>query len=160
MDNYTRLIQDNLNKLFSSLPNDFDQCIQATRQEDKFILEAFGATCEISRDGICFDPSAQGAFPDAIPGLLVSLYALNASDTAMNLTPLTAFKEFPDSMPYAGAFATHTEQMLVPYVDRIKSSIPKVMASLGGMYSPPGNRGRFLLCGPPPAQNCPLLYFL
>lgn len=37
--------------------------------------------------------------------------------------PLKAFKKFPDSMPYIGAFTTHTEQLLVPYVAKIKESL-------------------------------------
>ena len=144
MDNYSRLIQNNLDKLYTSLPQDFDQCIQATWEKDCFKLDAFGNICVISPDGICFeDVEKSSEDQDPIPGLLVSLYALNASNAGMNLTPLKAFKEFPDSMPYAGAFATHTEQLLVPYVPQIKASIPKIVSNLKGQASPPGTGGDF-----------------
>lgn len=143
MDNYTRLIQENLDKLYASLPRDFHTCIQARKEDDTFIMDAFGTECVISRDGICFDTAQCGPFFDTIPGLLVSLYALNATDTSMALTPLKAFKEFPDSMPYAGAFATHTEQCLAPHVNRIKGAIPKVIHALKGQVSPPGTGGDF-----------------
>lgn len=146
MNNYSRLIQNNLDKLYESLPGDFDQCIEAIREEDRFKFDAFGNPCTISPEGICFGPEKGGAAPetqDPLPGLLVSLYALNASNACLNLTPLKAFKEFPDSMPYAGAFATHTEQLLVPYVPRIKAGIPKIMTRLKGQASPPGTGGDF-----------------
>ena len=143
MDNYTRLTRQNLDKLYASLPHDFDACIRASKENDKFILHAFGAHCEISPSGICFDTEGCTDFFDAVPALLVSLYALNASNTAMVMTPLKAFKEFPDSMPYAGAFATHTEQLLVPHVNKIKAAIPKLVKTLKGQASPPGTGGDF-----------------
>lgn len=143
MNNYDRLIQQNLDTLYESLPKDLERCIQATRDQDRFTLNAFGCDCVISPDGICFDDSDNTAVKDPIPGLLVSLYALNATDTPSCLTPLKAFKEFPDSMPYAGAFATHTEQLLVPYVNDIKQNIPSIMGPLNGQSSPSGTGGDF-----------------
>lgn len=143
MDNYTRLIQDNLNKLYTSLPGDLDNCIRAQRVEDEFILSAFGCSCTIARDGIVFDGQTDTSNNDPIRSLLVSLYALNATDTRICLTPLKAFKEFPDSLPYSGAFATHTEKPLVPHVAKIKSDIPKIMLALNGQASPQGTGGDF-----------------
>ncbi|MEH0021189.1 MAG: DUF3786 domain-containing protein [Desulfobacter sp.] len=146
MDNYSRLIQKNLDKLYASLPRDFDQCLEATRDQDSFKLNAFGCPCVISPGGICFERDQcrdSQNFEDPILGLLVSLYALNASNTCLNLTPLKAFKEFPDSMPYAGAFSTHTEQLLVPHVPQIKAAIPKIMSHLDGEASPYGTGGDF-----------------
>lgn len=143
MDNYTRLIQDNLDKLYASLPRDLDQCIRAEKEEEAFRLNAFGCTCTIAPDGILFDGQNDSSDTDPIRSLLVSLYALNATDTRLCLTPLKAFKEFPDSMPYASAFATHTEQLLVPHVAKIKADIPKIMLTLGGQASPEGTGGDF-----------------
>jgi len=142
MNNYTRLIQDNIEKLYASLPEDLDRSLSAHRDGNTFKFNAFGTTCKISSKGICFDSPGN---PEelCIPGLLVSLYALNATDTQINLTPLKAFKEFPDSMPYAGAFATHTEQLLVPHVSDIKAKIPKIMTHLNGCASPQGTGGDF-----------------
>lgn len=143
MDNYTRLIQKNLDKLYASLPRDLDRCIQADRDKKEFRLNAFGTTCVISPGGIRFDRDEPAEGSDKIPGLLVSLYALNATDAGINLNQFKAFKEFPDSMPYAGAFATHTEQLLVPHVPRIKADIPKIMGRLNGQAAPHGTGGDF-----------------
>lgn len=143
MNNYSSIIQQNLDKLYNRLPRNFAHCIQGVRQKDRFTLDAFGTTCRISPTGIDFDSAESDVFSDPIPSLLVSMYALNATDTSMSLTPLKAFKEFPDSMPYAGAFATHTEQLLVPHVDRIKTRIPRIMNHLKGKASPTGTGGDF-----------------
>ncbi len=141
MDNYTRLTQDNLNKLYTALPQNLDQRILAQRDGNRFKLKAFGTACEISPSGIHFDAPQQAEV--RIPGLLVSLYALNATDTQLSLTPFKAFKEFPDSTPYTGAFATHTQQLLVPHVPKIKANIPRIMNTLMGGAAPPGTGGDF-----------------
>ncbi|WDP93203.1 MAG: DUF3786 domain-containing protein [Desulfobacter sp.] len=143
MDNYTRLIQDNLDKLYGSLPANLEQCIRAAREEDRFKLSAFGCDCTIAPDGISFKGPDDSGETDPIRSLLVTLYALNATDTRISLTPFKAFKEFPDSMPYAGAFATHTEQLLAPHVSKIKSDIPKIMLTLAGQAAPHGTGGDF-----------------
>ena len=143
MDNYLQIIQQNLNKLYACLPQNLEACIQATRDRDNFKLNAFGTTCIISPTGICFDLTDTEANLGSVQGILVSMYALNANDAALELTPLKAFKEFPDSMPYAGAFTTHTEQLLVPHVTKIKAAIPKIIQSLGGQASPQGTGGDF-----------------
>ncbi len=140
-NNYHRLIKQNLATLFASLPNDLDQRISACRENDRFALNAFGRRCIISPDTITFIPEQPDT--DAITGLLVSLYALNASDAPVCLTPLKAFKEFPNSMPYAGAFTTHTEQLLVEHVADIKTRIPAIMEVLNGQAAPAGTAGDF-----------------
>ncbi|MCP3931807.1 MAG: DUF3786 domain-containing protein, partial [Bacteroidetes bacterium] len=48
-----------------------------------------------------------------------------------------------DSMPYVGAFATHTEQLLVPHVDQIKNSVRKITETLKGEEAPAGTGGDF-----------------
>ncbi len=143
MDNYTRLTQANIDRLYASLPQDFHTRIQADRTHDRFTLEAFGVRCQISPEGICFEDCQVTEFSHAVPGLLVSLYALNATDAAMSLTPFKAFKEFPDATPYAGAFTTHTEQLLVPHVQTIRAAVPKVMRTLKGQAAPTGTGGDF-----------------
>jgi hypothetical protein len=76
-------------------------------------------------------------------GILLSLYAMNASTEAPLLEPLKAFKEFPDSAPYVGAFASHTEQILVPVVPRIKLKAGLIMAQLSGVAAPSSVSGDF-----------------
>ena len=59
------------------------------------------------------------------------------------MEPLKAFKDFPNSMPYAGAFVTHTQQILVPYVEKIQVSIHRIIETLNGCESPSNVGGDF-----------------
>ena len=46
-------------------------------------------------------------------------------------------------MPYVGAFTTHTEQLLVPHVAKIKESVQIVTETLKGEEAPDGTGGDF-----------------
>jgi len=46
-------------------------------------------------------------------------------------------------MPYVGAFASHTEQLLVPHVNKIKNSIQTIKKVLNGNDAPAGTGGDF-----------------
>jgi hypothetical protein len=59
------------------------------------------------------------------------------------IEPLKAFKDFPNSMPYAGAFVTHTQQILVPYVGKIQVSTHRIIETLNGCESPSNVGGDF-----------------
>jgi hypothetical protein len=74
---------------------------------------------------------------------LISLYALHAKPEICILEPLKAFKDFPNSMPYAGAFATHTQQILVPHVERIEKARNHIMEKLYGRKAPASLEGDF-----------------
>ena len=76
-------------------------------------------------------------------GILLSLYALNATTDLPVLEPLRAFKEFPNSAPYVGAFASHTEQILVPAVHRIKADTGLIVERLSGQAAPASWSGDF-----------------
>ena len=93
----------------------------------------------IAPDGITLG----GIEPPGVIGILLSLYALNAITELPILEPFKAFKEFPDSAPYVGAFASHTEQILVPAVQRIKSKIGLIMERLSGEAAPSSVSGDF-----------------
>lgn len=84
-----------------------------------------------------------GKAADGVVGILVSLYALNAHPDPCVIRPFKAFKEFPDSMPYAGAFVTHAEQVLAPHAERIRASTDTILATLDGEASPEGAGGDF-----------------
>ena len=73
-------------------------------------------------------------------GILISLYALHARSDACVPEPFKAFKDLPNSMPYAAAFATHTQQILVPYAERIEMEQNRIMKHLGG-HAAPGDVG-------------------
>ena len=137
--NYAKIVKENMDKLYSNLPDDLDTFLPAVRKDNAFKFSAFGGICVIQPDGIFIDGQKQD---DAI-GILVSLYALHASSEACILKPFKAFKEFPDSMPYVGAFTTHTEQLLVPHVSTIKESANRIIKKLKGQKAPVGTGGDF-----------------
>jgi len=138
-NNYAKIVQDNLEKLFENIPTDLADALPAQQNGDAFLFEAFGETCEIRSDGIYLGEVQQAG----VIGILISLYALNAKPETCLIEPLKAFKDFPNSMPYAGAFVTHTQQILVPYVDNIESSSDRIIETLKGCKAPSNVGGDF-----------------
>ena len=130
--NYVRIIQNNLETLFSQELIARAQAMGAQLEKDQLILKAFGARCVISAEAICLDDEAQ----TGPLGIILSLYALHAAEQPLELEPLKAFKEFPNSMPYVGAFASHTEQILTPAVDQIIEHRTRIMAAMEGSDAP------------------------
>jgi hypothetical protein len=138
-DNYAIIVQDNLKKLFENLPKDLARALPATQNGDAFLFEAFGETCEIRSDGIFLGEVQQ----TGVIGILISLYALNTKLETCLIEPLKAFKDLPNSMPYAGAFVTHTQQILVSHVDAIEESRNRIIETLKGCETPAGIGGDF-----------------
>ncbi len=138
-DNYARIVRSNLEKLYLNLPPDLARKLPARQSGEWFEFDAFGAKCEIRPDGILLDTERQ----DGPVGILLSLYALGAQSELCVPEPFKAFKDFPDSMPYAGAFVTHTQQVLVPYVENIEKNHGNIMESLRGRAAPAGVGGDF-----------------
>ncbi len=138
-NNYAKIVQDNLKKLFENLPTDLADALPAQQNDDAFLFEAFGDTCEIRSEGIFLGEVQQ----TGVIGILISLYALNAKPETCLIEPLKAFKDLPNSMPYAGAFVTHTQQILVPYVDNIERSSNRIIETLKGGNAPAGIGGDF-----------------
>lgn len=138
-NNYAKIVQDNLEKLFENIPTDLADALPAQQNGDAFLFEAFGEKCEIRSDGIFLGEVQQAG----VIGILISLYALNAKPETCLIEPLKAFKDFPNSMPYAGAFVTHTQQILVPYVDNIESSSDRIIETLKGCKAPSNVGGDF-----------------
>ncbi len=138
-DNYTKIAQDNLNRLYDNLPKDLAKNLPGDQEGEQFVFNAFGDRCIIEPGGIRLGDEEHSS----VFGILISLYALNACPDICVPTPLKAFKEFPDSMPYVGAFATHTEKLLVPHVSKIKRSVPLIIETLNGEETPEGTGGDF-----------------
>ncbi len=113
-DNYAKIAQDNLDRLYSDLPNDLAKNLPGEQNDEHFVFNAFGEKCVITPSRTTLGKEEHSS----IFSILISLYALNANSGNCNISPLKSFKEFPDSMPYVGAFTTHTEQLLVPYVEK------------------------------------------
>ena len=138
-DNYTKIVQDNLKRLFDNLPKDLANNLPGKQDGSRFIFDAFGEKCVIEPKSIKLgEQDHASAF-----GILISLYALNACPDLCIPSPFKSFKEFPDSMPYVGAFTTHTEQLLVPHVAKIRESIPGITDALKGGVAPSGAGGDF-----------------
>ena len=138
-NNYAKIVQDNLKKLFDNLSKDLAMKLPARQENKGFFFDAFGEACIIEPGkitlGECEAPS--------VMGILLSLYALNVSSDICVPTPFRAFKSFPDSMPYTGAFAINTEQALLPYVDKIEKEKEKIYRALKGEDTPAETAGDF-----------------
>jgi len=138
-DNYLKLARANLERLYGNLPGDLEKRLPAEKDGQTYSFTAFGQACVISPDGITLGDLE----PPGIIGILLSLYALNAISELPLLEPFRAFKEFPDSAPYVGAFASHTEQILVPAVQRIRSKTGLIIERLSGGTAPSSISGDF-----------------
>ncbi len=137
-DNYAKIIRNNLDMLFRSVPENLTQALPGKKKGTSFEFEAFGEICEIGAEGITLNGKNQSA----AVGILISLYALHACSEPCIPEPLKAFKDFSDSMPYTGAFATHTEHILVPHTPKILSASAIIMEKLRGK-APSGMSGDF-----------------
>ena len=140
-DNYAKIVQDNLSRLYSNLPKDLAKSLPGEQDGERFVFDAFGEKCVIEPNRITLGEEEHSS----VFGILISLYALNASSDICVPLPLKSFKEFPDSMPYVGAFATHTEKLLVPYVEKIKESAQRITKILKGEKAPSEAGGDFSL---------------
>ena len=138
-DNYAKIVHDNLNRLYENLPQDLAQSLPGIRKGDRFIFNAFGEECQIQPDRITLGGIPQtGAL-----GILISLYALHARLEPCQLEPLKAYREFPHSMPYTGAFVTRTEQILVPHVPSIETHVKRILETFRGQDASPIVKGDF-----------------
>ena len=138
-DNYAKIAHDNLERLYADLPDDLAQNLPGERDGQRFIFDAFGETCVIEPERITIGEEEHSSVFE----ILISLYALNACSDICVLTPLKSFKEFSDSMPYAGAFTTHTEQLLVSHVAKIKEAAQSITKNLKGEKAPSETGGDF-----------------
>jgi hypothetical protein len=95
-----------------------------------------------------------------VTGILISLYALGADPAPFVLTPFRAFKEFPDTAPYVGAFATRTEKVLAPKTSSIEKLKEKIVEGLDGAPCPSDVPGDFnmLLFPLPKIALCYIFY--
>ncbi|MEX1313638.1 MAG: DUF3786 domain-containing protein [Desulfotignum sp.] len=155
-DNYGKIVRNNLKKLYDPLPEDLDQRLGATRDGDRFLFPAFGEPCVIAPERITLG----GNRAPSILGILISLYALHAQTDICVPAPFRAFKEFNGSMPYAGAFITHTEQVLVPHVTKMTARLQDILQALNGEPAPAGIGGdtAFVVYPLPKIALCYILY--
>jgi hypothetical protein len=138
-DNYSKIVQDNLNRLYGNLPKDLANNLPGEQDGKRFVFDAFGERCVIEPERITLGEEEHSS----VFGILISLYALNACSDICVPSPLKSFKELPDSMPYVGAFTTHTEQLLIPHVAKIKEAVPRITKILNGEKAPSEAGGDF-----------------
>ncbi len=129
-DNYAAIVRKNLDTLFAeetAVP-DLAARLPGSPEDGGVTFPAFGERCRISPEGIFLGDARQSG-----PlGIVISLYALNAGLGPMVMAPFRAFKDFPGSMPYVGAFAAYTQEVLVPHVDAIRARTSEIVNALGG----------------------------
>ena len=128
MSTYEDIIKQNLERLYSHRPADLAAQLPAKRVDDDFVFRAFGEPCRLTPEAVMIgDRSETGP-----PGIIISLYALQASTADCQLTPFKAFREMPDSMPYVGAFASHAEQLLVGHIPEIEHEAGRITRQFNG----------------------------
>lgn len=132
--NYADIVRKNLRQVYGDLPETLHEWLPATRSGDQFEFEAFGMPCRVSPDGVLLDGNSE----DGVLGILISLYLRHAAADPIQLEPLAAFKDLPNSMPYVGAFATHTQRVLEPHVDHIARRKDDITDRLQGAPAPSG----------------------
>lgn len=135
---YEKLVRDNIARLYDQ-ENDVAKRIPALRRGKQFVFRAFGEECCIAPDGITFSEKPVGG-PKA---LIVTLYALNAAPVPLRLEPFKAYKDFPGSMPYQGAFAMNSERVLIPHVSKIEKEKSRILSPFEGESDPKGTSGDF-----------------
>jgi len=138
-DNYAKLVKENLEKVFGGNLDELAANLPAEKSGNTLVFQAFGEECRVSPDGIALG----GKPPESILGLLVSLYALQVTSEPCLYEPFRAFKELPDSMPYAGAFMTHTQQVLEPHVAKLENRVAQITAAFNIDSVPPSEGGDF-----------------
>lgn len=110
------------------MPEHLEQLLPGRYQREQLIFKAFGCSCRIGSDGITVGDKTE----TGVIGILISLYALHAKAEPCIPTPFKAFREIPNSIPYAGAFASRTEQILIPHIDKIEDNLNLVFETLNG----------------------------
>jgi hypothetical protein len=128
MDNYEKIIQDNLTRLYKKMPEHLEQLLPGQYQNEQLMFKAFGSPCRIGSDRITVGDKTE----TGVIGILISLYALHAKADPCIPTPFKAYREIPNSMPYAGAFSSHTEQILIPHIDKIEDNLDLIFEPLNG----------------------------
>jgi hypothetical protein len=138
--NYAKLVQDNIKRIFQQRSlEDLARCLPGVQEDNGVSFPAFGGKCRISPEGVFLNGNPE----QGVPGILVSLYGLNAGPETCVLHPFRAFKDFPNSGPYAGAFASHTQNILIPHAEKIEAKTGAIRQALNGQNAPGDTGGDF-----------------
>ena len=139
MSNFAAIIQDNLDRLYTGSIADLERHLPCTSGAEGLMFGAFGHQCRITPRGIFLD----GQLEDGPRGIVISLYALHHAPDEPTAQPFIAYKQLPDSMPYAAAFTRNTETVLVPHVSKIESARSTIVATFDGHDATGSDGGDF-----------------
>ncbi len=153
-NNYAKLVQENLRQIYEKRSaEELGRCLPGKVEGKTVSFSAFGRICRISPEGIWLGEEKQ----ESVMGILLSLYALHAGPEQAVLYPLKAFKDFPDSGPYTGAFVTHTQNVLIPHVPKIGKQMAGIMEKLRGEKNRDGDFS-FIIWPMPKIALCYIFY--
>jgi hypothetical protein len=139
MSNYAEIIKNNLQRLYSDLPADLAERLPASHIDKEFTFQAFGESCRITPQTITIGDEVQ----TGPQGIIISLYALQVAAASCQLKPFKAFRELPDSMPYVGAFGSHTESVLMDHIDTLEQETDRIIDPFNGSHEAKPDTGDF-----------------
>lgn len=140
-DNYAKIVHGNLEKMFNRSLEEIVRDVSGVQEKVGVVFNAFGQTCAVRPDGVTLGDKPQ----NSVLGIIISLYGLHAKPEPCMIEPFKSFKELPNSMPYTGAFTTHTELPLVPHVEKIEQKKEELITFFGGQPAPESVSGDFAL---------------
>jgi hypothetical protein len=151
-ENYASIIQSYLAQAFERGVDVLKEAIPAEPTGDGLSFKAFGSSCLLTQKAVFLD----GVKENGPRGVLISIYALQAPMSNVHASSWKAFRDFPNTMPYWGAFRCNAEEILIPYVEKIFASREKILKRLGGdsATNTPGDFALILR----PLPKVPLLY--
>lgn len=154
--NYAALIEENLQAAFAAGDAELAARLGVGGEAANLDFQAFGAACELRRDGVWL----KGQNEQGPRGVIISLLARHARAEACIEEPWQAFRELPDSMPYVAAFRAHTELPLIPHVASIIADASALAAAMGGhaLAQPVSGDAALVLAPLPKIRLCYLLY--
>ncbi len=157
-DNYGKIINDYLEKLYrkKDAAAHLAEFLPGEQSGETVTFRAFGDECRISPEGIFLGDEKQ----EGPQGIVIVLYAVHARRMPCVLEPLKSFKDFPGSMPYVGAFTSHTQNPLIPYAEQLEGRIDRITESLGGKKTQDSVGGdfSFLVYPVPKIALCYVIY--
>ncbi len=155
-DNYVKIVQDNLERLYGNLPIDFSKNLLGEQVGEQFHFDAFGEKCVIDPKRITLGDEKHSS----VFGLIISVYALNANSEDYVILPFKSFKEFPDSMAHVAASAMPANKLLGPHVAAIKNAMQSIVKTFNGEKGPSevGGDFSFILYPLPKIALCYIFY--
>lgn len=136
---YLQIRNEYLAQAWARSEEDLAACLPAQSGRDGLRFQAFGEDCTLTpADILLSGKSASG--PE---GLLIAMYASRVPDLPVQLQPLKAFKDLPNSMPYQAAFAANAEQILVPHVNAIQAHRDLLVSMFSGQINHDALSGDF-----------------